>query len=71
MTVSELIDRLSQFDGDCMVYVPSSHGRCDIVVNVGPLKHLDLPEGVAIPDDMVLLPWTDEEYEAMVEDGSL
>lgn len=62
MTVQELIQKLSEFKGYQLVYVPSADGATDTVVSVCELVHLDLPTGIAIPNDVVLLPWTEEEF---------
>lgn len=62
MTVKELIIRLQEYPPDVLVYVPCTDGRCDPVHTVCVLKHLNLPAGIAIPDDIVLLPGSDLEH---------
>lgn len=62
MTVQELIEVLQCFPLDALVYVPSLEDRCDVVLTASPLVHTNLPVGISIPDDVLLLPWTDEEY---------
>lgn len=57
MTVGELIDRLRAFGRDRMVYVPDyTDGTVQLVTQVSDLPHLNVPKGIAIPDDVVLLP---------------
>ena len=63
MNVRELITELSRFPGDANVYVPSRKGVTDIVKTVCTLMHLELPVGVAIPDDVVVLPWGPDELD--------
>lgn len=72
MTVKELIIRLQEYPPDAMVYVPSIEFACDTVLAVNPLQHENLPPGISVSDDVVLLPWTREEYErllAQYDDG--
>ena len=64
MTVQEVYDALAQYPPDANVYVPDSRdGTAQIAKLVGPLRHVGegIP-GVRIPDDVYIIPWTDEEF---------
>ena len=57
MTVGELIDELWVLDRGRMVYIPDyTDQTVQLVAVVQAMPHLNLPEGVAIPDDVILLP---------------
>lgn len=71
MTVREVINELQKFPQDLNVYVPSTGGKVDIAKNVSQLVHLNLPEGIAIPDDVAISPWDDEEFEELCSDTTL
>lgn len=57
MTVAELIAQLSQFDGEMTVYVPDFDGTTQPAKRVEQFPHLNRPRGIAIPDDIWILPW--------------
>lgn len=65
VTVKEVIAELQKFPQELNVYVPSDDGRVDIAKSIHQLVHLNLPEGIVIPDDVVISPWTDEEFEGL------
>lgn len=57
MTIKELIAHLREYiDDSKIVYIPTFKGECQPVHEVSDLKHVGLPDGIAIPDDVVLLP---------------
>lgn len=57
MTVGEVVDILLQVDRDRTVYVPDlTDGTAQPVAAIVDIKHLHLPVGIAIPDDVALLP---------------
>jgi hypothetical protein len=59
MTVGELTDLLLEVDRDRTVYVPGLNGSADVLTHVVDLRHVNLPvemNGIAIPDDVALLP---------------
>lgn len=57
MTVKELIAELQERDPDALVYVPySQEGKNGIVKYVCRCPHTNLPAGIAISDDVALLP---------------
>ena len=63
MTVAELIRELQHFDAQQMVYVPdTTDATVQLVAKVQAMPHVNVPEGIAIPDDVILLPlsMTDE-----------
>lgn len=57
MTVKELIATLQEYiDDERIVYIPTLKGECQPVHEVSELKHVGLPDGISIPNDVVLLP---------------
>lgn len=65
MTVKEVIAELLTFPEDASVYVPDvSDGTLQVVQEISTLQHLPpppgsstgTPEGVSIPDDVVMVP---------------
>lgn len=64
MTVRELIGRLSEFDQDAMVYIPSNNtGENDTVRFVVHMPHTGLPiQGIVVTPDVALLPGNMEQY---------
>ena len=62
MTVRELIAELQQRDQDALVYVPHSEGKNGILKYVCRCPHTNLPEGIAISDDIALLPMEMEAF---------
>lgn len=56
MTVKELIAELQDRDPDALVYVPLSDGKNGILKYVCRCPHTNLPDGIAISDDIALLP---------------
>ena len=68
MNVGELITALQEHDTEKMVYVPNFDETVQLVKRVEIMEHLNLPEGIVITDDVVLLPTffkadSDEEHE--------
>ena len=62
MTVQEIRDALALFPPDANVYVPDIRdGTAQIAQSVCPLVHLNGITGVTIPDDVTIVPWTDDE----------
>jgi hypothetical protein len=61
VTVGEVIDALMQYDRAMMVYVPDFDGTTQIAKRIESFQHLNTPPGVAIPDDVLILPWLEEE----------
>jgi len=69
MTVAEVIEALAAFDQGANVYVPDIRdGTAQIAKNVSGLVHTECPEGVTIPNDVCLIPWTDEEFNELQEE---
>ena len=66
MTVKELTERLTHFDEDAIVYIPSLSGPCNnsTVAFVCNMPHDNIPEEmrVHIPPDVALLCGDDEAY---------
>jgi len=64
MTVKDLIERLSTFPHDAMVYIPTNDtGKNDTVRFVCHMPHGNLPiAGIAISPDVALLPGEVEHY---------
>ena len=64
MTVKELIERLSTFNQEAMVYVPSNNnGQNDTVRFVANMLHTSLPiQGIRIDPDVALLPGDMEQF---------
>lgn len=57
MTVRELIAELQTHDQDALVWIPiSEEGYNGHAKYVGICPHTDLPDGVAVSDDVVILP---------------
>ena len=57
MTVGEVVDILLQVDRDRTIYVPDlTDQTAQPVAAVVDMVHLNLPKGIAIPDDVALLP---------------
>ena len=74
MTVGELIDALKGFPLDLNVYVPDTRdGTAQIARGVDWMQHVNLPDGVSIPDDVCITPWTYSEFLDMhgIEEGKL
>lgn len=67
MTVQETIAELQARDSKQTVYVLDQHGMPQILKSVSVLAHTNLPEGIAIPDDIVLTPWSHEEFTSLYE----
>jgi len=64
MTVGDVIKSLAAYDLEKNVYVPDSRdGTIQIVQQVGEMTHVNLPEGIAIPSDVYIIPWTDEQVQ--------
>lgn len=63
MTKAEVLAALEPFPMEATVYVPSEDGKIDIVKSVGELVHLNLPDGIAITNDIYLSPWNEQEFE--------
>ena len=56
MNVGEVVDILNQVDRERIVYVPDYDGTVQIAVAVVDMPHINLPmEGVAIPDDILIM----------------
>lgn len=55
MTIGELADLLVQIDRDRTVYTLDMDGTAQPVAHVVDMKHLNLPAGIAIPDDVALM----------------
>lgn len=65
MTVKEVILALQQYSPEQNVYVPDSRDNtAQIAKSVSLLEHLNLPEGISIPDDVTITPWTHDEFNA-------
>lgn len=64
MTVLQLIDKLKQYPGEALVYVPiSMSGKNGTVQFVARVPHLDLLiKGITIDDDVALLPGEMESF---------
>ncbi len=63
MTVAEVIAALSTFEQSANVYVPDIRdGTAQIAKNVNGLVHTECPDGISIPPDVCIIPWTDEEF---------
>ena len=62
VTVKEVIEALFEFDLESNVYVPDMNGRAEIAQNVCGLVHTNLPDGITIPNDVTITPWTDEQF---------
>ena len=59
MTVGELMDLLQEVERDRTIYVPGEDMKAEVLDYVVDLKHMNLPiemKGIAIPDDVALLP---------------
>jgi len=68
MTVQEIRDALASFPPDANVYVPDLRdGTVQIAQQVSTLIHLNGIDGVAIPDDVTITPWSKEEFHKFVE----
>ncbi len=66
MTVKEVIEELFKFDLESNVYVPDTQdGTCQIVKSVNGLVHVNCPEGISIPDDVTITPWSEEQFNDM------
>jgi hypothetical protein len=59
VTVGELYDLLGEIDRERTIYVPGEDGKAEILAHVVDLKHVNFGpdmKGIAIPDDVALLP---------------
>lgn len=55
MTIKELINLLSEVDQDRLVYIQDIDGTVQTAMYVVDLKHLNLPDGISIPDDVAIM----------------
>lgn len=55
MTVKELIHLLKDVEPDRIVYIQDIDGSSQPAQYVVDLKHLNLPEGIAISDDVAIM----------------
>lgn len=55
MTVGEAIDSLSAYDRSLTLYVPGLDGMAEIAAVIGPMEHVNLPEGISIPHDVFIM----------------
>lgn len=62
MTVKEVIEALRAFELESNVYVPDMDGTAQIAQDVSGLVHTHCPDGIAIPNDVCITPWTDEQF---------
>lgn len=71
MTVKEVMEALAAYPPDANVYVPDHDGTSQIAKCVNGLVHTCVPDGIVIPDDVCITPWTDEEfYEKFSEESA-
>ena len=55
MTVGELADLLMKVDRDRMVYIQDIDGTAQPAAYVVDIRHLNLPEGIQVPDDVAIM----------------